>query len=299
MKSSRSSDTYLPHFTAIENYIDNATTCAVRPRAFFTPCLKASLAKCYEFNVAVRKNNYASPAFFWAPALRGMCEELIVLKFLTSLPRKDREKLIQLMMTHDVYTRINSQRKFFSASRPQQPVLTVSDAETIVAETRIKMRQIWNIHGWPNLKHGAMPQIRQIAEKLGQTALATLYDYLYRFTSGTVHFSVQSLLRSGWGNLPERCRFSTTHFHQYFSAFASVYGAFLFCVFFEFFGRHLRPPSKVSKIVAKIRHDLILEPRWPEMVTFEEMNLKPPGDAPIMRILFSAIQAQETKKLIN
>jgi uncharacterized protein DUF5677 len=275
------------------------TVGGTRSDGLFVLCLKASLAKCYEFNIAMQSRKQDNFAFFWVPALRGICEDLIVLKFISGLPKADREDLIRSLMFYDVYSRIDSQSKFFRAVRPQQPVLTLPDVDTVLAETETKIREVWNKHGWPNIRRGTMPPIRQIAERLGQSALATLYDYLYRFTSGTVHFSVQSLLRSGWGDSPERCTFSTTHFQPYFSAFTSIYGAFLFCIYFESFEAELRPTKKVSRIVGAIRHDILLESRWPEMVTFEEMNMKAPADSAILRILFSAVQAQGTESLLQ
>jgi hypothetical protein len=271
----------------------------IRSDGLFVLCLKASLAKCYEFNIAARTHKQDDSAFFLVPALRGICEDLIVLKFINGLPSADRENLVGLLMAYDVHSRVDTQSKFFAEVRPQQPVLRLRNVDRVLAETERKIREVWNRHGWPNMRRGTMPPVRQIAERLGQSALATLYDYLYRFTSGTVHFNVQSLLRSGWGDSPERCCFSTTHFQRYFSAFASVYGAFLFCVFFEFFKPHLRPTAKVSRIISAIRQDIILEPRWPEMVTFEEMNIQPPEDRGILRVVLSAIQAEETETLLD
>jgi hypothetical protein len=52
-----------------------------------------------------------------------------------------------------------------------------------------------------------------MAEKRGGDILATLYDYLYRLTSGTVHFNVCGLIRTGWGDKPH-CTFSPTHFSR-------------------------------------------------------------------------------------
>jgi hypothetical protein len=286
------------HFAALAPYIDKVTVGGLRRGGMFSLCVKASLAKCYEFNMLVRRNRRSDDAFFWLPALRGICEDLIVLNFLGSLPKSDREALVPLLMTHEVYSRIESQEAFFSAVRPQQPVLSVKDAKATLTDTERKIQAIWNRHGWPNLKHGTLPQIRQIAEKQGQSVLSHLYDYLYRLTSGTVHFTVQSLLRSGWGEAPKRCKFSTANFQPYFSEFSSVYGAFLFCVYFEFFHRTLHPDRRTSRTVAEIRKVLILSPRWPEMVTFEEMNLRPPKSG-ILMFIYSAIQAEQNKKLIK
>lgn len=39
--------------------------------------------------------------------------------------------------------------------------------------------------------------------------------------------------------------------------------------------------------------------RWPEMVTFEELNMKPPNDSSILRILVSALQVQGTESLLD
>src|SRR5207244_2158230 len=104
-----------------------------------------------------------------------------------------------------------------------------------------QIQAIWNRHGWPGLKTGTMPQVRQIADKQSKPILATLYDFLYRLTSAGVHFNVQSLLRSGWGPTKEVFTFSSHNFDRYFAAYASIYGAFLFCVYFEFFDQFLNP----------------------------------------------------------
>jgi hypothetical protein len=77
-------------------------------------------------------------------------------------------------------------------------------------------------------------------------------------------------LESGWGDLKGEMTFSPKNFHLYFSAFGRVYGSYLFCLYFELFGRWLRPSKSESEIVASIRESQFLEPRWPEMVTFEE-----------------------------
>src|SRR5262245_4991208 len=91
----------------------------------FNLCVRASLVKCFEFNLLVNKRNYPSDAFFWLPALRGTCEDLIVLNFLKSVPPKERARFAVLLMSHELKSKITSQAKFFSAIRPQQPVLSV------------------------------------------------------------------------------------------------------------------------------------------------------------------------------
>lgn len=288
----------IPHFEALRPYIAKVSKVTLGKHHLFSVCVKSSICKCFEFNMAVRKDTRPQIAFFTMSSLRGICEDLIVLRYLKQMPSSDREKLTWALATHELATRVKHQDAFFSAIRPQQPVLRLNKIEKKIASAERKAQAIWNRHGWPNLQHGAMPQIRQIAEKQGAPWLAILYDYLYRLTSAAVHFNVQSLFRSGWGASPKRVTFSTRHFHWYFVDFSQIYGAFMFCLYFEFFGDLLRPSPEASAAVAEIRSDLLYTPRWPEMVTFEEMNLRPPKRTLGQQFL-SALQAISRNRLVS
>lgn len=285
------------HFEALTPFVKRVAVGSAR-QSFFTLCVKASLAKCFEFNLAVRSKNNLDESFFWMPALRGICEDLIVLNFVKTMPRPDREKLVLKLMAHDVHSRISLQDRFFKEIHIHQPVLRIEDVVNRISALESEIQQIWTRHGW-NLTRGSMPQIRQIAERQGQPVLASLYDYLYRSTSAAVHFNVQSLLRSGWGPSKVEFTFSTKNFSPYFRSYARVYGAFLFCVYFEFFGRFLRPGSVVTHRVAEIRKELLLAPRWPEMVTFEEMNIEPPKTNIILETLLAVVESEKRKRLIS
>jgi len=269
---------------------------SLKRSTWYALCVKSSLSKCYEFNLAIRHFARSENAFFAMSALRGVCEDLIVLRFVSALPSSDREELLRALQGCEMGRRIKQQDIFFRSFRPQQPVLRLEDTDTPIAVCSAAAHAVWRRHGWPNLNR-EMPPVREIAEKMGSHHLAVLYDYLYRLTSGGVHFSVQSLLRSGWGNLPEVV-FSTKHFHGYFEAYCSLYGAFLFCLYFEFFGRLLRPNRRQHAIVEEIRHHIFMTPRWPEMVTFEEMNQNPPTRGDIIRLVASAAQATMQRHLI-
>ncbi|MFY9557443.1 MAG: DUF5677 domain-containing protein [Blastocatellia bacterium] len=285
------------HFEALTAFVNRVSVGSAR-QSFFTLCVKASLSKCFEFNLAVRSEKNLDESFFWMPALRGICEDLIVLNFVKTMPRSDRDKLILKLMAHDVRSRISLQDRFFKDIHIHQPVLRIKDVANQIVVLESEIQQIWKRHGW-NLSRGTMPQIRQIAERQGHPVLASLYDYLYRSTSAAVHFNVQSLLRSGWGPSKVEFTFSTKNFSPYFRSYARVYGAFLFCVYFEFFGRFLRPGSVVARRVAEIRKELLLTPRWPEMVTFEEMNLEPPKTNIILETLLAVVESENRKRLIS
>jgi GNAT superfamily N-acetyltransferase len=66
------------YFEALKPFVKRVAVGSAR-QSFFTLCVKASLAKCFEFNLAVRNVKNLDESFFWMPALRGICEDLIVL----------------------------------------------------------------------------------------------------------------------------------------------------------------------------------------------------------------------------
>lgn len=259
---------------------------------FFDGCLRASFAKSYELCVEAYSPRKNRIAFFLVPTLRSICEDLIILGYISRLEKADREELTGLLTQHEVETRLESQARFFKTARPDQPVLTWQGED--IKATQDAIRQIWKRNGWPGLNQAWMPPVRQIAEKHHLDLLTTLYDYLYRLTSGMVHFNPQVLLRSGWGG-PPTYQYSPKNFDRYYLAFARIYGMLLFCLYFELFERYLRAGAKVRSAILEIREDLLLDPRWPEIVTFEEMNLKPPKGYEILRMAFRAKDADRRK----
>jgi hypothetical protein len=147
------------------------------------------------------------------------------------------------------------------------------------------------------MNRGVIPPTRQIAEKRGGDILAKLYDYLYRLTSNTVHFNVGALLRTGWGVFPN-CTFSVQHLNGYYLAFSRIYGAFMFCVYFELFARILRPSTNIQSKIDEIRNSILSHVRWPEMITFEEMNIPVPDPGILINAL-SVVRSQESKSLLT
>ena len=147
------------------------------------------------------------------------------------------------------------------------------------------------------MNHNVIPPIRQMAEKRGGDILAALYDYLYRLTSAAVHFNVHELIRTGWGDLPH-CTFSPTHFCMYYKMCGRIYGAFMFCVYFELFARFIRSADHTKKLVTDIRQSILRIPRWPEMSTFEEMNLEPPKIGFVQQLV-SLVQSDTQKRLLK
>ena len=263
----------------------------------FSLCVRASLSKCYDFNLYAWNDGKSDGAFFSLPTLRGICEEIIVLNYVQHLPNRERDAMFSKLMAHDVHTRLTTQQAFFSVARPLQPILKAQLLSAEMETLEDEIRAIWRAHGWPRMERGVLPPIRQIAEKQGGDVLAKLYDYLYRLTSRTVHFRVGALLRTGWGNKPN-CTFSVQHFKGYYSAFGRIYGAFMFCVYFELFPRVLRPNKIVLKRVDAIRDSILSVVRWPEMITFEEMNLPVPDPGILINAL-SVVMQKQAKALLT
>jgi hypothetical protein len=112
-----------------------------------------------------------------------------------------------------------------------------------------------------------------------------------------VHFSPHVLLRMGWGGSKDdlsdetKWDFTTQNFVQYYVDFNRVYALMLLL-------RALRGPAAlllptdvlptIEALEAQLEHPL----RWPEDVTFEEMNIKGPGT--IIRILLRAAHEKGT-----
>jgi Family of unknown function (DUF5677) len=292
----------LEHFKAFEQFMLKASTARMEKGRMLECAIKASLAKCYEFNLMVRNAANDGDAFFWLPGLRGICEDLIVLNYIKTIEAGQREELLGLLIVHDVHSRVHRQTEFFNAVRPQQQVLGIKNVKAEIADIETKIRKIWNANGWPNLDHGSMPQIFQIADKQGAVILLHVYNYLYRMASGMVHFSMQTLLRTGWGTTQDTSikegKFSTTNFSLYYKEVAELYGAYMFCCYFELFNDLLMAGKEEQASIDAIREAILGRRRWPEMVTFEEMNMEPPKFS-FAELVLTVHQASENRNLLT
>lgn len=85
-----------------------------------------------------------------------------------------------------------------------------------------------------------------------------------------------------WGNVDNENNMlgtiSVNHMANYHKTFCQTYGTLLFTFYFEFFSEELTVTPTEQAAIVKIRKCLLKEMRWPEMITFEEMNLPIPND---------------------
>lgn len=239
----------------------------------FESLIAASLAKCVDFNVAVnRARKQTDEEFAFVSALRGVCEDLIWLAYISKMPGKSQQELTKLLITETISNGLEVQQAFFSANNPFQPVLSAlttdrEDGSFEKSSASKAMTSFW----LAEKKIKRRPTVKEMASDVG---LNFTYDYIYFVSSNFVHFNPQALLRMGWGDLENPFRFSTSHMSAYYKALASFYGAILFIGYHSAFSARFR--SSCETEVAML-FDLIENvQRWPEVITFEEMNESTP-----------------------
>jgi len=247
--------------------------------------LRAAVAKATEFATFAWSDPSPSHPFFMTATLRGVCEDLIVLSFLERLSPADRVESVKLLARLNLTEGVASQVAFFDAERPWQPVVS-GPVETEVVEREIRAFSE-RAFSWKGRQ--AWPSVWHMAKECGMTPL---YAYLYSATSRWVHFTPQLLLRMGWGGGPEdnssatEWKFTTTNFEPYYIDFNRTYALYLLIRLLRGPGRALLIALPDLKLVDDLEETLEDILRWPEAVTFEELNLK--GPPPIMRILYKA-----------
>jgi hypothetical protein len=239
----------------------------------FRGVLKGSLVRSYEFALYANKLRPTESAFFSAAALRGICEDLIALKFLSQLKKKDRDQAVLDKTFLGTSVAASKQRSFFKTYRPFQPTFSFKDNEQISTDCKDRLKKLGGTSGlWsPKIP---LPPIEQMAQKVG---LKKIYEFFYSITSEVVHFSPRITMRSGWGDNIKKVTYSTKNFSRYYMLFCQIYSLFLFIRLCRVFRRNLNLSSDFMKTIRALEEIINDAFRWPEAVTFEEMNIKPPN----------------------
>lgn len=244
--------------------------------SLFNSVIKASVSKCVEFNIiASEYKNHTSPAMFLLSSLRGICEDLIYLTYLLKLGNSRANELVILLQQKNIVEALKAQKNFFEANNPDQPILKIEDiaieANFKPSQTNRKLVEFWKSAPLPRTKSGREPTRAKMARAIG---LNFTYKFIYFATSNFVHFNPHALLRTGWGHQFGPFEFSVSNMNSYYQNFSSFYGAVLFIGFYSSFGsRYLNAEleSEIDQILALLKQ----YPRWPEIITFEEMNKGP------------------------
>lgn len=179
--------------------------------------LKGCLVKCFEFAVFSRGLQPKSYAYFLAPALRGICEDFIALRYLqTKKSPNERDELLKNRMLSLVFDAAAKQQAFFQKRRPFQPVFSGKLKVTPPKAT--------------------LPSTRNMASEV---ALDDLYDFMYAITSDVVHFNPRVIIRNAWGKDMEKFDHSVNNFDEYYADFCRTYGVYFLCQFAKAFQSEL------------------------------------------------------------
>ncbi|MDE0510849.1 MAG: DUF5677 domain-containing protein [Gammaproteobacteria bacterium] len=255
--------------------------------------IQSAIAKCLDFNITANDAlNKTRTSFFLIGNTRAICEDLIYTSFLSSIEKSQANKFASLFMYRSNLNSVYAQTRFFAQNNPLQPsfgsLIPLAQQETNIRGVKTDLKQLWRQHGVTS------PTVENISKKMG---LETTYGYIYHMTSNFVHFNPSILLRLGWGNEPVGpFNFSVNHFTHYYSSVSRFLGAILF------YGYCSRFPDKFTdkfseEYIKFITSRLESNVRWPEIVTFEEMNMEMPNI--LQTALMSTIRDENTTTLPN
>lgn len=232
--------------------------------------IKVAFVKSLQLNQLLHNKIENEDSFLFLSILRGTCEELIVLEYIKQLiAEKDRNALVNSLLKAAVKKELIEQTHFIQKYRPAQPVLTEKVAEFFPGE------EIFEILSRNGINGKSLPPTEQMAKKVG---LEELYNYMYRASCSFVHFNPRIMLRTIWyeNEQPEQSSISINNFNKYYFSFCSFYGSYLFGLIFKKFKNYLEVSKEdevtVNKIIEIVRRTI----HYPELVTYEECNLKRP-----------------------
>lgn len=230
----------------------------------YSNVLKGCLVKSFEYAVFCRSLEPGVCSFFAAPSLRGICEDFVALRYLQANHKPaQRDELL----THKVHVLVADgvakQEKFFGNRRPFQPVFS----------RKLKERP-----------KASLPPMRHMAE---ETGLVDIYDFMYAITSDIVHFNPRIISRNAWGDTRGRFQHSVGNFDVYYADFCQTYSVFFLCELVRAFTTELSFSDGYLTRIGELEHWLAEKLRWPEAVTFEEMNAEDPGE--FMRSLLKSL----------
>lgn len=238
----------------------------------FSPVLIAAYAKCFEFNFDISKQRSLGNSLYLMSFLRGVCEDLITLKFINRLDVKKRHDLMAIYVPYLLETSIFSQQQYFAHQKIDQIIIRRKD-DRLIKKLESDLKQFWTNLGYK--KDRIFPSVESMAI---DGNLKQLYDFLYHATSRTVHFSPNILLRTGWYDEKAMITFSPKNFQKYYSFFNLYQGTNLFIQFSSTFKKQLNLKKETIKKINELEEILKAANRVPELVTFEEMNIEPPNN---------------------
>ena len=211
----------------------------------------------------------------------------------SGLSQHDAKEIVAAIQQVALKKSILAQTRFFAKNNRMQPTvgghIKSSDQQLGISSAEKHLRLLWSRHGFGSR---ATPNVRMLAHKVG---LNTTYEYVYHLSSNYVHFNPNQLLKTGWGPEHGPFTFSATNFAGYHSQLSRFLGALFFLGYCWLF------PDKFdqnfsNKFVSHVTTRLGSGVRWPEIVTFEEMNQTPPENI-ILRAAVTLMREEDKEAL--
>src|SRR5918993_2675655 len=106
-----------PVLDSLEPIVRRCTIGNVSADGFFLISVRAAFAKNYEINRFLQTREAAMNAFAVTSVLRGMCEDIIALKWLGTFEKRDRDEAVGVMMMKSVLEQMQQQTAFFGKYR--------------------------------------------------------------------------------------------------------------------------------------------------------------------------------------
>lgn len=256
----------------------------------YKPLIVAAFSKCFEFNLFLQRLRNERNSFFYSPFLRGVCEDIITLKYFDKHFKEDRDELCVLFLQLLMMQSIKAQQEFFKKQNVLQAYVVNFDADKKIKEYEDKMKSIMAKNSKKPDK--VLPNIKSMAIDAG---LKDLYEFMYHATSKTVHFSPNILLRMGWYKDNEPYTFSSHNFDSYYHKFNQFWAAYLFVEFSNYFKNPLGLKQDFMYEVKEISNCMNEFSYHPELVTFEELNKKRPDDF-LMKFLAPMLKKDKSPK---
>lgn len=252
----------------MKDYFESHSHHRVRSQLYFTEIVKATIVKSYQFAVSIN-DHPVDYMFFTLPSLRGICEEYIAEKFIFEHFNDQRDEIIFLRHICDHLKSCIAQWNYFELNRGDQQLYYEDNFPQRLKDAEEQLRSIIKSKLPAISTRSVFPSVYYMSK---QTGLLELYNYLYHATSTFVHFSPSNLLRMGWGDLPD-IQFSAANFKLYYRDFSMFYSLLLLSKLCEWQNQNSFLPGFDSKHITGMNDILQRAERWPEIVTFEEMNI--------------------------
>ena len=257
---------------------------------------RSAIAKCLDFNMEANNigdNGNGICSFFLMGNSRAICEELVYSAFFQKIGNTQSQNIALGVLKIQQLKSILAQTRFFATNNPMQPTVggfqPIEEQKKNIRNAEIHLKSLWARQGF-----GRHPDMKSLSRKIG---LQTTYDYVYHMSSNFVHFNPNQLLRLGWGSKKDGpFTFSVKHFEQYYSGVSRFLGAILFLGYCYAFPDMFKEKFS-EKYIESVTSVLESNVRWPEIITFEEMNQKFPNI--LIQALMSVMRSDDSDELPN